>query len=90
MIRIFKIVKYFRGGMTTYYAKMQEGKRMRYGCWDYQLREWGENTPGGYNYGWNMRASRVSKIPKVQYYHSRRKRNAQQLRFNRHYLRRTA
>jgi len=72
----YEIIKYFRGGSTTYYASMSIRKRMKRNCWKFQLEEWGENTAGGFNYGYSINAIKVKSIPK----------KARRLQFNDNYL----
>lgn len=62
-MKYFKITKFFRGGSTTYYASIPSSKKMRYKTWEYQLENWGENTDGGFNYGWTIKVKRIKKIP---------------------------
>jgi hypothetical protein len=37
---------------------------MRRGCWQYQLQDWGENTPGGHNYGYTINIWPIKGLPK--------------------------
>ena len=73
---IYKIDKHFQGGCGLYYAKHSLKKRVRKGCWDYQLEEWGERTSGGHGYGYRIYSRRVKNIPK----------GARLLKFNKYYL----
>ncbi len=65
-MRTFKIKKYFKGGSSTYFATLPKNKKMKRGCWSYQLKEWGELTDGGHNEGYNIKVSSVTKIPKIR------------------------
>ena len=60
----FKITKSFRGGGTDYYAKMSVTKKMKRGCWKYQLEDWGACTDGGHNYGYRVDINKIKEIPK--------------------------
>jgi hypothetical protein len=57
--KIYKITKYFQGGVTTYYALMSKAMKMKLGCWEYQLCEWGDGTAGGRNYGYKIKVKDV-------------------------------
>jgi len=62
---VYRVVKGFRGGRTTYYAIMPAGKQVKRGYWQSDiLPAWGEATPGGHNYGYSIKATRVKAIPK--------------------------
>ncbi len=75
--KIFQIKKYFRGGYTTFYAYMSPTRKMKRGCWTYQLSDWGENTSGGHSYGYTINVKRVNKRPSKA---------RLMLRFNKEYL----
>jgi len=60
----YKIKKNFQGGMNFYYASMPKGYKIKKGCWDYQLEEWGKLTSGGHNYGYNITATKIKQPPK--------------------------
>ena len=62
-VKVFKVVKHFRGGRTIYHALMPKTKKMRKKMWEYQLQDWGDNTPGGHEAGWDIQTSRVKRIP---------------------------
>lgn len=63
-MRYYRIEKYFRGGSTTYYAKMRLTQKMRRNCWQSQLEEWGENTASGHCYGYRIYLkARLKKCP---------------------------
>lgn len=61
--KIYKVAKHFQGGGTTYYALMSKVKKMKKGCWEYQLEEWGDNTAGGHGYGYRIKANYVRSMP---------------------------
>jgi len=61
--KIYKVVKNFQGGSSTYYALMSKVKKMKKGCWDSQLEEWGDNTAGGHNYGYRIKSDYVRSMP---------------------------
>lgn len=65
-MRIFKVVKTFQGGQTTYGAILRKGVSVIRGHWKYQLQEWGEGTNGGHNYGWRIRVTEVTRYPRVK------------------------
>ncbi|MFC1453671.1 hypothetical protein ACFLQL_00640 [Verrucomicrobiota bacterium] len=77
---VYKVVKGFQGGPITYYAILPAGKKVKYGYWeDDVLHAWGESTPGGHNYGYRIKATRVKAIPKGTSMHRR-------LKFNKYWL----
>ena len=78
-MRKFAITKFFRGGSTTYYAKMSATKRMKRDTWRSQLEEWGENTSGGENYGYRIDVKQIKQIPRGTDFYRR-------LSFNKHYI----
>ncbi len=49
-----RVDKYGRGFHDTFYAYMPKNKKMRHKRWKCQLQEWGDNTAGGFNYGYNI------------------------------------
>ena len=63
-MKYFCIEKFFKGGSTVYYAKMRSDQRMKHGCWEAQLEEWGEGTDGGHCYGYRIYLkARLKKCP---------------------------
>lgn len=72
----FEITKYFKGGGHTHYAILSINKRVRKSCWQDQQEEWGDATPGGHNYEYQIRVKQVDIIP----------RGANRLKFNKKYL----
>lgn len=63
-MKVFRIVKTFRGGRNIYYALLPKNKRVKRGMWNSQLDEWGEGTNGGHESGWTIKVTQVKRIPK--------------------------
>ena len=53
-MKYYKITKHFKGGCSLFWASLPKSQRVKKGCWDYQMDEWGENTNGGHNYGYRI------------------------------------
>jgi hypothetical protein len=62
--KLFKITKSFRGGENIYFAKLPLDRHITKEHWQSQLDEWGENTHGGYNYGYQITATPIKRLPK--------------------------
>jgi len=62
-MKVFRVVKTFRGGRNIYYALLPKNKRMKRGMWEEQMQEWGEGTNGGHESGWHIQARRVRRMP---------------------------
>jgi len=63
-VKKFKIVKFFKGGSTIYYAKMSVRNKIKRNCWQHQLEEWGEGTDGGHAYGYRIEANKITSVPR--------------------------
>lgn len=78
MKKCYRITKSFQGGQGIYFAEMSTNKTLRKGCWDYQLKEWGERTNGGHNYGYRIDAKKCKRPKKISRW--------SKLQFNKDYL----
>lgn len=63
---IYRIKKSFQGGCVIYFAKMSPLKKLKKGCWESQLQEWGEGTNGGHAYGYHITATKSKRIPELK------------------------
>ncbi len=57
---LYKITKSYRNNSKTYYIKVDPEDFKG----DWLLHSIGENTDGGHNYGYRMKARRIKKLPK--------------------------
>ena len=57
MKNLYKITKYFKGGSHTYFIRANK-------ITEDILENIGEHTSGGHAYGYNMRSTKIKKLPR--------------------------
>jgi hypothetical protein len=68
-MKLYAIKKTFRGGQDVYYISLNDAEEVT----EEMLKRIGEYTPGGENYGYEVTAKKIRKLPKGAALLSRRR-----------------
>lgn len=60
----YKITKHFSGGSNEFQIRVPRDTKLSKSNWDSILEYLGENTSGGHNYGYSIRATRLKQARK--------------------------